>query len=82
MKVSVMGPNLRDQSKGTFHVHKAGCFDLARDRNYHDTDPPITFDADSRVDVCDTVYDPGDFQCESGEFLFDFHFAPCVDALR
>lgn len=28
MKVAILGPNLRDQSKGQFHVHAAGCADL------------------------------------------------------
>lgn len=26
--VTILGPNLRDQSKGSFHVHRAGCADL------------------------------------------------------
>ena len=30
MKVTVCGPNLRDQSKGQFHVHAADCSDLIR----------------------------------------------------
>jgi hypothetical protein len=30
MDVRVCGPNLRDQSQGTFHVHKDGCPDLRK----------------------------------------------------
>lgn len=30
MNVRVVGPNLHDQSKGQFHVHKDGCADLLK----------------------------------------------------
>jgi len=78
MLVTIIGPNLRDQSKGTFHVHAAGCADIAkmarRDPAYKDG---WTMDAESRAYICDAVYPPEDFYCESGEYLFDFHFFPC-----
>jgi hypothetical protein len=30
VKLTIVGPNLLDQSKGDFHVHAAGCADLSR----------------------------------------------------
>jgi hypothetical protein len=30
MQVTICGPNLRDQSKGSFHVHAADCADLVK----------------------------------------------------
>lgn len=84
MKVTVCGPNLRDQSKGTFHVHAAGCADLKRgarkDIAYRDG---WTIDAETRVDVAEDVYDNGIMQeDETGaDYLFDFYFFPCCAAL-
>jgi hypothetical protein len=82
MKVTVCGPNLRDQSKGTFHVHAAGCADLARGAK---REPEYangwTIEVASAVEVCDEVYPPEDFECESGDNLAEFHFFPCVSAL-
>ena len=82
MRVTVCGPNLRDQSKGEFHVHAEGCADLVRGANRepeYRTGWPM--DATSRVDVCDAVYPPEDFDCESGEFVGSFHFFPCCEEL-
>lgn len=82
MRVTICGPNLNDQSKGTFHVHAEGCADLRRNaRREPEYRNGWSLDAADRVEVCDAVYDPDDFQCESGENLFDFHFFPCCDAL-
>jgi hypothetical protein len=30
MKVTICGPNLRNQSKGAIHVHAEGCADLTK----------------------------------------------------
>lgn len=78
--VTIIGPNLRDQSKGTFHVHAAGCADLKRlaHREPEAAEYPLTFEAESLTEVCDEVYPPEDFEYESGEYLFDFYIAPCV----
>jgi len=77
--VTIIGPNLRDQSKGQFHVHAAGCGDIRKQAN---RDPEFrngwTIEATSLVEICDDVYPPDDFECESGQFIGEFHFAPCV----
>lgn len=94
MKVRVCGPNLRDQSKGQFHVHADGCADLSKygpgrknggDRNGEDE---MVLDANSKLRVAEWVYD--DCACDENEWnsegyweylkyaVQDFHFAPCV----
>jgi hypothetical protein len=30
MTVRISGPNLRDQTKGSFHVHREGCADIKK----------------------------------------------------
>jgi len=77
--VVIVGPNLRDQSKGEFHVHAAGCADLKRNRNLKHENQSMTLEAGSLVEIVDYVYPPGDFDCEAGEFLSEFHVAPCVE---
>jgi hypothetical protein len=86
MKVRVWGPNLRDQSKGSFHVHSADCRD---NRNYgprgrlggEGTTGPE--DYDSVQQLVEDYYsnqiaeNPGD-TWEDG-YVQDFHFAPCVE---
>lgn len=81
MKVTICGPNLRDQTRGQFHVHKAGCLNLKRGE-------PIAYESgweievSNRTELCDAVYDPGEFNCKSGEYMDDFYFFPCVAALE
>jgi hypothetical protein len=77
-RIVVVGPNLRDQSKGTFHVHAEGCADLRRSPNLRHEDQSFVIDCDTLTQMCDAVYPPEDFGCESGEYLYDFHVAPCV----
>jgi len=83
MRVMIAGPNLRDQSKGTFHVHAVGCADIrrmmAREPEYANG---WEIDANTVIDICDAVYPPGEFECESGEYLYDFHFFPCCKGLE
>jgi hypothetical protein len=83
-KVHIVGPNLVDQSKGSFHVHAVGCGDMKRMAK---RDPEFALELEQEAsaseyctltEICDAVYDPDDFECESGEYLNDFHFAPCV----
>ena len=87
MQVVIIGPNLQDQSKGSFHVHAKGCADIRRDPKrygYRLVGPHMRVDAESCADVAEYVYE--DMIAESGSdadaYLDDFHFAPCVDALR
>lgn len=79
-RVTIVGPNLPRSlaDQGTFHVHAAGCADLNRGAIREAAMDAWTIEATSKTEVCDATYDPSDFQCESGEYLYDFHFAPCV----
>jgi hypothetical protein len=82
--VVVCGPNLRDQSKGSFHVHAAGCADLTRSAT---REPEYAngwaLTVGTRLDVAGEVY--ADMIDESGDdaasYVDDFHFFPCCDAL-
>lgn len=80
-RVTVVGPNLPGslQRIATFHVHAEGCADLKRGAIRPHAAQGWTIEARSLTEVCDEVYPPEDFECESGEYLFDFHFAPCVN---
>ena len=86
MKVTICGPNLRDQSKGELHVHAAGCADLvrgaAREPEYRNG---WTIEAQSRREIVEAIYPPGDFGYDPEEELEVYegsvHFFPCCDAL-
>ncbi len=77
--LTIVGPNLPNEAKASFHVHAAGCADLKRgwirSHRGHDTTTA------SKLDVVEQVY--GDILAEDDataeEYLYDFHFAPCVD---
>lgn len=88
MKVAIIGPNLYDQSKGTFHVHTASCRDGKNGRKY-----PLSYrheyEAASRFDVAESVYSDhaGDYGYEPGsaeyddyiaDTVIDFYFHGCV----
>lgn len=88
-QVVICGPNLNDQSKGTFHVHAAGC---AEARQYgphkrHGGETPWQVEATSRADVVLDVYGPdaGDFDLDATDpesiraYAGEFHFAPCCE---
>lgn len=86
MKLTIIGPNLADQSKGSFHVHAAGCADLKRGqyRNLYRGDTGTYHeDHDSIRSVVDSIYGPqsGGFYEESettwADYVSDFYFAPC-----
>lgn len=80
MNLSVFGPNLRQTgSSETFHVHARDCADCKK-AVYQD-EPPMSFAADSQAQVCDSVYGPEEFDCQSGEYLYDFKFFPCTKGL-
>lgn len=67
-----------DPFSGGFEVHRAGCRDIHKSK-YLSAWQEI--EVDSRSEVCDHVYPPGDFECASGEYLSEFHFLPCCAAL-
>ena len=90
MKVRVVGPNLRDDSKGTFHVHADGCKDLTKygpgRRLGGDCkgEEEMLLDVDTAVEVVEATY--ADQLSENpdvvaSDWLYDFHFAPCVKGL-
>lgn len=87
MKVHIIGPNLPDQSKGSFHVHAEGCADVERSVNYRSpdfaTDKRITWEARSQLDVAAQTYADqiaeGSMTAEDG--VFDMHFFPCCQDL-
>jgi len=88
MRVTIHGPNLNDQSKGTFRVHTAACRDNKWERRCNGSYDPWTLDLASRLDVCEAIY--SDHMGEHGDdspyskpeaYLDDFHFAPCCDDL-
>lgn len=88
-KLTIHGPNLNDQSKGTFHVHTADCRDNDREVKNNGSVDPWTIDADSIDDVVDHVYSdqfaeqPDRREPDSYEhYVADFHFAPCVKLNR
>lgn len=76
-RLVVLGPNLSG-AKTTFIVHAEGCADLNRGPHRMQVNDHFHVEAASQTEVCDITYPPGDFDCESGDYLFDFHFAPCV----
>lgn len=86
MKVTIVGPNLRDQSKGQFIVHEASCADLRRlARREPEVANGWTIEVESEQDIVEAVY--SDHMAERTEddpwsawepYRSDFHFCPCV----
>jgi hypothetical protein len=91
MKVAIIGPNLYDQTKGSFHVHTASCRDGKNGRKY-----PLAYrhedEVVSRFDVADSVYSdhagdygyrPGDVEYDDyiADTVSDFYFHGCVSDL-
>jgi hypothetical protein len=81
MRVTICGPNLRDQSKGSFHVHAAGCADLVRGaRREPEYRSDWTIEAATRDDVVLEVYSDMILanDCDPIEdYRSDLHFFPC-----
>lgn len=84
MNVTIVGPNLRDQSQGQFHVHATGCGDL-RQPKYDTGEPPMVVDVESQEQVAEYVYaDIIDENPDGGgpeAYVSEFHFAPCTRGL-
>lgn len=78
--VVVLGPNLMDQSNGSFHVHAAGCADIKRSRAYDspefDDDKKYPLDMESVEQIADYVY--ADIEDDPREYVNDFYVFPCV----
>lgn len=91
MQIEIFGPNLRDQSKGQFHVHAAACGDCkhyGRNGKFGGEDG-WKIESDSQLKVsteihCDILSDYGltPDDAEGVEllraWLDDIWFAPCV----
>lgn len=90
MKLAVIGPNLHDQSKGSFHVHTAECRDGKNPRKYP-LDERRIVDADTRYAVSEHIY--ADVACDEHEhgsdgykqaiesYISDFYFHNCCATL-
>jgi hypothetical protein len=84
MKLTVHGPNLKDQSRGDFEVHAADCADNAR-VEYLFGKPTAadlaneTAEYATAIELAETIYadhiDEGSTTAENE--LSSFHFAPC-----
>lgn len=86
MRVHVLGPNLRDQSKGSFHVHAEGCADVKRSREYKgrdfDHDRRTTYEVSSLVDVAAEIYqDMIDEDNPAENYVSEFYVFPCASDL-
>lgn len=90
MKVIVVGPNLRDQSKGQYHAHAAGCADLKKAiYSIHREDLAYPVEVSSIYEIVEFVY--SDFLDEDSNYaddpsltwedIHEIHFFPCTDAL-
>jgi hypothetical protein len=84
MKLKIHGPNLHDQTKGTFHVHTAGCRDNKWEVTANGSEHPMAIDADTIEDVVEYIYSDhiaeGSMKLDASA-IADFHFAPCVKDL-
>jgi hypothetical protein len=84
-QLTIVGPNLPSQAKATFHVHAAGCADLSRGWIARYARDAWTGTFDSLLAVEAEVFD---FAADEnpdyvlGDYLDEFHFAPCVTLER
>jgi hypothetical protein len=87
MKITILGPNLRDQSTGQFHVHAAGCRDLRVGKTYSQANlhEAYTEEFTSEQDTVEGVY--SDMICENegstweDGYRQDFHWFPCTNTV-
>lgn len=80
--VTILGPNLADQSKGSIVVHAAGCSDIAKVRGFSGPADAWTTDFASKREIVEDCYPPDQFEWSDGpndqNYWGDIHFAPCV----
>jgi len=80
--IVILGPNLADQSKGSFHVHSAGCADIKRNRLYKsrefDSDKRNVQDFDSEKQVAEYVYADMLDENDMATLLSNIYFHACV----
>lgn len=92
MKVAICGPNLRDQSRGQFHVHTVDCKDLTRMQKQEPEYLPghrMEFDVESKQQAVEYVYCDHIDENEGNPpwdtwtaYLDEFYFFPCVKDLK
>ena len=78
--VVIVGPNLQDQSKGSFHVHSEGCRDLHK-AVYRFEEIDWVTDVSSVQEIVETIY--GSIIEENPDttwedYASDIHILPCV----
>lgn len=84
MKVTIHGPNLADQSQGTFRVHAAECGHNDQEVRLNGSLHPDTQDVDDRRAVVDLVYPDDQFDREPDDYPMyraDFYFCGCCASL-
>lgn len=84
IKVAVCGPNLRDQSRGQFHIHAVGCADLNRTRREPEYEHAWTVEVNTRKDIVLAIYEPEDFEYDADsewQNFDDMFVFPCVKGL-
>lgn len=77
MQLTIVGPKKADPM---YDVHTSSCRDLQRIEN-RSLAPHMHLKAASQNEAIDYVYPPPQFECESGEYAFDFRFYPCTHGL-
>lgn len=84
VNVMVFGPNLRDQSKGAFHVHAVDCADR---KHYGPTgkkfggEEGLIISVNTRKDVAADIYADQIAEApayKASHYLKEFFFAPCI----
>lgn len=83
MQVTILGPNLADQSHGSIVVHAAGCGDIRKVRGGFGEDPDAwTIGAETLREIVESCYPPDEFEWSDGpddqSYWGDVHICPCV----
>ena len=80
--VTVLGPNLADQSHGQVVVHAAGCKDIAKVRGAFGGRPDQdTTEYASKREIVEDIYPPEQFEWDGPDDVMmwgDVHIYPCV----
>jgi hypothetical protein len=86
MQVVIIGPNLIDQSQGSFHVHASGCADTRKAEYRHHRDdvnrPEEVASVKELVELtyADQLAEDPDSTWE--DMVMDFKIFPCAAALN
>lgn len=86
-RVICIGPNLPDQTRGSFHVHAVGCADI--DRSYRsrefDTDKTNVIEVNTLEELVEYVYADQlreEEDATASDYANDFYVFPCVKGLH